>query len=174
MRRLVRFVVALAAVGLVAAPAVIANDNSSTVVLAQGGAGGSLGDSPASACLTANDPAFSILGFDYMGSVHENTLADRSLHIVANLNLTFTVRDTNGVTILWQGTGSVAIDNVVPLNPLPDGTPIGIVSTTVPVVMAAADGRTVPTNWTIQVDGFVLPEGLFYGIGWLPEWVTCS
>jgi hypothetical protein len=161
MNRFVTRLSALVVAGMIAAPAAFASNSDNAITLrVAGGGGAALSSSPASACLTGtDDPNFAIIEFGYTGSLHENIVSGASVHIVADLSLTFDVRDHFGTHIAWQGAGSIAVDDVVPLSQLSaDGVLMAVLTTTVPVVMTAPDGRTVSTSWPIQIFAFNPPR----------------
>jgi hypothetical protein len=172
MKRFASITILLAAAALIGTASAGASGNSVTIRTLSGGAGGPLPSAPAASCLTTSDP-FAIIEANYTGSIHENLVSKNAVHIVADLNVTFDVRDEFGTHIAWQGAGHIAIDQSVPLT-FADGIGTAMITVTVPVAMLSSDGTTANVNWPIQVWAFSTPDGVLPGVLFDPGAVTCG
>jgi hypothetical protein len=172
--RCVSCAIALAGAVVISATPALAADNSVTLTSAGFGEGAPLPSSPASACLTSDDP-LAIMEADSVGFIHENTVGNDAVHIVADLSITFDVRDDFGVHIAWQGSGQLTVDQIVPLS-FTDafGNPFGAVTTTLLVSMANPNGVTTDVNWPMRIDAFPTSDGLLPGVEFDPAAVTCA
>jgi hypothetical protein len=172
MKRFASITILLAAAAMIGTAFAGASGNSVTIRTLSGGVGAPLSSAPAANCLTTSDP-FAIIEANYNGSIHENLVGKNAVHIVADLNLTFDVRDEFGIHIAWQGAGHIAIDQSVPLT-FAGGVGTATITATVPVVMISSDGTTANVNWPIQVWAFSTPDGVSQGVLFDPGAVTCS
>ena len=178
-RRISRLRLSLALVAVVAAASsqvALASAAIRPYTTANFGAGGSapLASSPVAACLGADPNRF--VGVDLNGFVHVNaTGVDTQLHLVADLDLTFTVGDYFSGELFYEGHAELAIDEFVEMNWSPDQ---GYVSPTVPVLLTAPDGSSVPTLWRIEIwTGFFETESgnfAFVSFGWGEGYVSCA